>query len=397
MMKLKRLFLLCSMSFVCIQFINGQEKQNFLFTKGENNISIITMGSTRSAHCTVIEYPDFLVVHEIPSIPVEKKAQDSIKVDEKKANPLITFIDSIYLHKPIKYILNSHHHRHSLSTVTPFLEKGAKLITSKENIKTYNKRGLFGNKTSKGYSNSIIEISADTILLAETKNPIEVLYLKKSDYKSIPTATYLFFNFPKQKLLATSCMVYLKDIDEKYGYKGIVYNDRLINVNKIIADKNLTVKNTLQLYRFRSEDGLRTPPVFPISHLQNVLKHSWHRRALSEHFQNMSYEELTTKKDSILNYLVESSIYHIIVNHAVYELIEKKEYQKAVALAQILVTYTPDKVDYIDSLGEAYYNNGQMEMAKYYDKIINKSKSETEGLGLAMWETNQKDRLKKGS
>lgn len=394
MRKLKSLFLLYTMCFMSTQLINGQEHQNFLFTKGDNNISVITMGDSSSPHCTVIEYPEFLVLHEIPKIPIEKNQQDSIKTEDDKAKQLITYLDSLYLNKPIKYILNSHHHSHSLSTVTSFLEHGAKLITTKDNLKTHQQKGLFGDKTSTYYSESIIQISSDTTLLANTKNPIDVLYLKKSDYNSIPTNTYLFFNFPEQKLLATSCMVYLKDINEKYGYKGIVYNNRLIDVKKIITDKNLKVKNTLQLYKFTHENGLRKPPIFSITHFENVLKHSWHRRKLSEHFQNMSYEELTTNKDSLLRYHIENEIYHIILNHAIYELIEKRDYPKAVLLAQILILYEPDRIDYIDTLGEAHFNNGQITMAKYYDEIIKESKSNTEELGLIMWETNQQNRLK---
>lgn len=386
--KLKSLFLLCTMCFVFTQFVNGQGKQKFLFTKGDNNISVITIGST---HCTVIEYPKFLVVHEIPNLP--KNEQD----DNPKTNPLITFIDSVYLKKPIKYILNSHHHSHSLSTITPFLEKGAKLITAKENIKRYDKRGLFGDKTSEGYSASIIQISSDTVLLSETKIPIEILYLKKSDYKSIPTETYLFFNFTQQKLLATSCMVYLLDFNEKHGFKGTIYSDRITDVNKIIKDRNLEVENTLQLYNFRFENEVRKLPIFSLSYLQNVIKHGWHRNELSEYFQNMSYEELATKQDSLLNFLVEYQVYSVITNRAVYELINKKEYQKAVALAQLQVLYRPDVPNFVDTLGEAYFNNGDMLKAKYFDKIIRKIKPDDKRYGLIVWEKNQKDRLKNDS
>ncbi|WP_323786833.1 hypothetical protein [Psychroserpens sp.] len=394
MTNLKSLFLLCTACFLITQLLSGQETQNFLFTKGDQNISVITMGDISAPHCSIIEYPEFLVIHEIPKIPIDRNKQDSIKTEDDKAKLLITFIDSIYLNKPIKYILNSHHHTHSLSTITSFLEQGAKLVTTKDNLKTHNKKGVFGNKTSAYYSESIIEISSDTTLLAETKNPIEVLFLEKSDYNSIPTTSYLFFNFPKQKLLATSCMTYLKDTNEKYGYKGIVFNDRLIDVKKIITDKNLKVKNTLQLYKFTYENGQQKPPIFSISHLENVLEHGWHRRKLSEHFQKMSYEELTTNKDNLLLYHIENDIYHIILNHAVYELIEKKDYPKAVLLAQILLLYEPNRIDYIDTLGEAHFNNGQINMATYYDEIIKQSKSNTEELGLNMWETNQNNRLK---
>ncbi len=373
--------------FAFVQLINGQEKQKFLFTKGDDGISIITMGSVRSAHCSVIEYPDFLVIHEVPVIPKNKAVQDD------KSNSLIKFIDSIYSNKPIKYILNSHSHGHSLSTVMPFLNKGATLVTTQESLDVYDKKGFFGNKTSKDYSKSIIKVSSDTILLENTDNPIRVLHLKKSDYKSIPTPTYLFFSLAKQKLLKASCMCSLKEFDKKRGYNGTVYSDRLVDVNKIIADKKLDVKNISQLYSFRYKNGVKKLPIFSISYLRNVLKYGRSRVELSEHFQKMSYEELTTKKDSLLNYLLENHIYAGIVNHAVYNLIEKKEYGKSVALAQILFLYSP-KIDYMDTLGEAYFNNENIKMAKHYDELLKKYKNEE--LGFKIWEKNKKERLEKG-
>ena len=395
MIKINNFVLLCTLHFVFIQFINAQEKE-FLLLKGDDNVSVISM-STGSSKCSVVEYPDFLLLIDIPHIPKKKNIEDSEILNNNAANPLIAFIDSVYFNKPIKYILNSHSHSHSLSTVIPFLEKGAKLVTAKENIEIYDKRKLFGDKTSKGYSESIIQISSDTVLLTESANPLEVLHLKKSEYKSIPTTTFLFFNFPQQKLLAASCMVYLTDLNPRYGFEGTVYSDRLVDVNKIIADKNLKVENTLQLHRSKVEDGIEKPAIYPIMHFENVLKYGWHRTALSEHFQNMSYEELTTKKDSLLNFLVANNIYHVILNHAVYALIEKKEHQKAVAIAQILILYEPDRFNEIDTMGEAYYNNGQMDMAKHYDGIIKESKEKIEGLGWEAWEINKKKRLSPGT
>ncbi len=385
--------LFCILFFAFTQFINAQ-KPTFFFTKGYNNISIITMGSLSAPHCTVIEYPDFLVIHEIPKIP-ESRTTDIINTN-KNANPLIAFIDSVYTHKPIKYVLNSHSHGHSLSTIVPFLKQGASLVTTKESLEVYDKKGLFGNKTSKDYTKSIIEITSDTILLANTDNPIRVILLKKSVYKNIPTSTYLFFNFQKQKLLTASCMCSLKEFDKKKGYRGIVYSDRLLDVNKVIKDKQLDIENISQMYNFRYDNKVRKLPIYSVSYLRNVLRYGWSRIKLSEHFQQMSCEQLSVKKDSILHYLAENNIYSGIVNHAVYELIEKKEYQKAVALAQILVIYLPNKINYLDTLGEAYFNNGNMAMAKHYNRLIERAKTKTkEKFGLKQWEKNQKERLQK--
>lgn len=382
--------LFCTLCFVCIQLANGQGKSDFLYSTGDDNRAVITMGSPRSAHCTVIEYPDFLVLHEIPKIP--KTTSDSTK--NNQINPLIAFIDSIYSHKPIKYILNSHSHGHSLSTITPFLENGAKLVTAQENLEYYYKKGLLGDKKSGYYSESIIPITSDTLLLTKTNNPIKILYLEKSDYPSIPTSTYLFFYFPKQKLLSASCMCSLKEFDQEKGYSGTVYSNRLVDVNKIISDKSLDVENVAQMYYFIHQNNERKPPVFKISYLRDVLKNGWSREEFSEHLQKMSYNELTLKRDSLLNYLTENSIYSAIINHAVYKLIEKKEYSKAVALAQILVIYYPINVDYIDTLGEAYFNNNEIQKAKYYNTLLNRSKVKpNEEFGLSIWEKNRKERL----
>ncbi len=396
-MSSKYLFLLFIIYLFASEMINAQDAQTFLHTRHGDHISLITMGSERAPHCTVAEYPDFLVLHEIPSIPIPEHVQDSTLSEVEKAEPLFAILDSLFPGKAIKYILNSHHHNHSLSTITPFLQKGAKLVTTKENLESFNKRDLFGDEGSEAYAKSIVEVSSDTIILAESSNPITVLYLEKSIYTSIPSRTYLFFYFSEQKLLATSCMAYMKDIDEKYGFKGMIYSNRMVDVQEVIKDKEVDVANTLQLYKFRSENGIRKPPIFSLAYFQNVLEHSWHRRALSEHLQGMSIEKLTNKRDSILNYFIESDIYHIVLNHAVYELIEKKEYQKAVALAQILVNYEPNRLNEIDTLGEAYFNNGQLEIAKHYDGILKSSDKNIDGLGIGEWEANQKKRLANGT
>ncbi len=192
-------------------------------------------------------------------------------------------------------------------------------------------------------------------------------------------------------------MCSLKEFDKKKGYKGIVYSDRLLDINKVIKDKKLNVENISQMYYFRYKDSVRKPPIYSIAYLRKVLKYGWNRVELSKHFQKMSYNELTVKRDSLLNYLMANNIYSGILNHAVYELIAHKEYAKAVALAQILIVYYPNKINYMDTLGEAYFNNGNMAMAKHYNRLIERAKPKTnEEFGLKIWKKNRKERLQKG-
>ncbi len=50
----------------------------------------------------------------------------------------------------------------------------------------------------------------------------------------------------------------------------------------------------------------------------------------------------------------------------------------------------------MDTLGEAYFNNGNIVMAKHYNRLIERAKAETkEEFGLKQWEKNQRERLQK--
>lgn len=394
-MKIKNIFFLIVLSLFYTQLTSAQNGHNYVFTKGDKNISVIKIEETSRAKCTVVEFPDYLVLIDVPSTPYT--AADSLKMDDPKFNPLIEFLDSVYMHKPIKYVLNSHSHGHSISRPKSFLENGAKLVTAKENIAYYDKLRLFGEKGSTGYGESIIQISGDTILQANSDYPISVLHLKRSEYR-IPTKAYLFFHFPEQKFLAASCMLDLKDLSKKHGYKGFLYSGRLPEVKKIIEDKNITFDYTLQLRGLSKENGVEKPAMFTYSHFENSLKEGWSRKTLSENIQNIcsknSYEELKITQDSILEFHIENDINAVPLMNAVYGLIDKKEYKKAVLLAQTALLYRPDYNGIlVNTMGEAYFNNGELDKAKHYDFLLKKIDPDNEKIGLIAWEQKRKERL----
>ena len=125
------------------------------------------------------------------------------------------------------------------------------------------------------------------------------------------------------------------------------------------------------------------------------MKEGWSLEGLSEHFQNMSYEELISKKDSIFIFLMENEIEAGTLNHAVYALIDKKEYQKAVVLARVAFTYAPHWSDLLDSLGEAYFNNGEIEKVRHYVQSLKFIEPGDDRYGLEVWKKNRKERLAK--
>lgn len=139
-------------------------------------------------------------------------------------------------------------------------------------------------------------------------------------------------------------------------------------------------------------------PLYSMSYLRNVIQHGWSRQEIVDHFvENVSLAEMTTKQDSLLDYFVELGIYTVITNRVVYELIEKGEYAKAVAFAKLQLLYRPDSSNFIDTMGEAYFNNDQLDLANRYSKILERIVPDEDGLGLAVWEKNRKDRLEKST
>jgi len=388
-MKIKNNLLSVILYLLALWQIDAQNDRNFVYTKGGNNVAAVSIEENSRAKCTVIEFPEYIVLIDVPNTPYT--ATDSLKMDNPKYNPLIEFLDSIYINKPIKYVLNTHSHGHSISRPKSFIENGAKLVTAKENIEYYDKLGLFGDKKSTGYREAIIQISADTTLLGNTDNPIEIIHLKKSDYRYIPTKAFLFFNFPKQKILAASCMLDLKDLNKSYGYKGFLYSSRLPEFKNIIEDKNLSFDYTLQLRGLSRKNGADMPAMYTYSHFKNSLKQGWSRDALSEHFVNMSsklsYNELKLKQDSILQFHIVNDINALPLNRAVYGLIDKKEYEKAVLLGQTALLYRPDFNSYlVNTLGEAYYIKGDLNKAKHYDYLLKRIDPDNKKVGLAVWQ-----------
>jgi len=367
--------------------IKAQGKYSFSIEKYSPEVSLVTMDSTFYVQSTVVEYPDYLVLIELPFVDYGAEITRNLHEDTAKAIGFIAFLDKNFNHKPIKYVLHSHWHLHSLSGITPFFKTGATLITTRQNWEYSTHNGLLGLQAAAKFSNQILEVSKDTFLFSKTKFPIEVLYLD-STYQNKPTKDYLFFYFPKLKTLHASCMCAINEVDFK-AKKDYLYSDRLTDLHRSITSRNLTVDNFIKLERFKSLESKSVGHVFTYDyftkHIQNGK--SLHQRVSD--FTNLSSIDLLTQRDSILLDAINKKLNPEIINSAVYDCIKNKQFEKAVALAQILNLFSPGELNYIDTMGEAYYDAGDMEMAKYYDSILKKKDAKFTG-GIESWEQNRK-------
>jgi hypothetical protein len=208
----------------------AQSDKQFSRTVFSKDISFVRTDTTHGSQTTVVEYPNFLVVIELPMIDEGGSRATNLEQDIPKAERFLDFLKKQYNNKPIKYVLSSHWHLHSTSGITPFLNQGATLVSTKKNWDYCVKNGLFGDSDFKTLEKQVLFVEKDTQILEKTENPISVLYLDET-YTNKPTNDYLFFFMPKVKCMHASCMCAMNEIDFKQR-PNFIYNDRVTDLEK---------------------------------------------------------------------------------------------------------------------------------------------------------------------
>jgi hypothetical protein len=111
-------------------------------------------------------------------------------------------------------------------------------------------------------------------------------------------------------------------------------------------------------------------PVFNKSYFEEFKQRGSPMAGIVKGFVNYELTFLQTSKDSILHNLVSRKISSQVVNSIVYACIKQKEYLKAVRWAQILNLYHIGETNFMDTMGEAYYNAGDFVMAQHISNQI---------------------------
>lgn len=340
---------------------SGKQFSRNVFSK---DISFITVDTTYGSVSTVIEYPNFLVLIELPMIDKGADQSTNLTEDIPKAEKLLNYLKKEYGNKPTKYVLSSHWHLHSLSGITPFFKEGATLVTARSNWQYSVKNGLFSEDEAKKIQKNVIQVTKDTTILSNTNFPIDVLFLDET-YTNKPTKDYLFFYMPQNKCIHASCMCAMQTVDFRQR-PSFIYSDRVTDLQKAISKRNIEVEHLIKLTaEYDKEKKTYKIPIFSKAYFEEFKQRGKPLVEAIKEFSNYELTFLQTSKDSILHQLITKKISPQVVNSTVYACIKQKEFLKAVQWAQILNLYQIGQINFIDTLGEAYYHAGDMAMAKH--------------------------------
>ncbi len=367
----------------------GTAQQHHTFTRipFTDDISFIRFDTAQAAQSTVIEYPTFLVVIELPLIEAGGGRSTDLAEDIPRAEKFLNYLENEY-QKQVGYVLSSHWHLHSLSGITPFFKKGAKLVVAKSNWKYSLDHGLMKKNEADAFDQQIIPITRDTALFRHTQNPIDVLFLDET-YTFKPTKDYLFFYLPARKTLHASCMCALADIDFQRQLK-FVYNDRVSDLGKAISSRQLEVSHLIKL----SAEYDRTAKafksvVFSQAYYAAFRKHGTPMHQVVKVYSACPQEKLANRQDSILHYLVENRVSPGIINSTVYACLRERQWEKAIGWAKLLNLYRAGDANYIDTLGEACYRAGDSRLANYYSELLSSLDARNFPDALRVWQQNQ--------
>jgi hypothetical protein len=342
-----------------------QSDKQFSKTVFSKEISFIRVDTAYGSQSTVIEYPKFLVVIELPMIDEGGGRKTNLVQDIPKAERFLSYLNKEYNNKPIKYVLSSHWHLHSLSGITPFFNQGAVLVAAKTNWKYSINNGLFGNADTKTAEKQVMQISKDTTILKNTNFPISVLFLDET-YSNKPTKDYLFFYMPANMCIHASCMCAMNEIDFKQRPE-FIYNDRVTDLEKAIKSRNLDVEHLFKLTAELDKDKKNYKlPVFNKSYFEEFKQRGTPMSKIVNSYKKYELNFLQLNKDSILHSLITNTkkIPAQVINSLVYSLMKDKEFLKALHWAQVLNLYQIGDFDFMDTLGEAYYNVGDIVIAQ---------------------------------
>ena len=351
-------------SFLSIISIYAQSSKEFSRNIFSKEISFVRTDSTHGSQSTIIEYPDFLVVIELPMINEGGGRSTNLVEDIPKSERFLNYLKEEYNNKPIKYVMTSHWHLHSLSGITPFFNEGAILISAKTNWEYSIKNGLFGDTDPKTLEKQVVQITNDTTIFKNTSFPISVLFLDET-YTNKPTKDYLFFYMPENKSIHASCMCAMNEIDFTQR-PDFIYSDRITDLEKAISSRNLDVETLFKLSaEFDSDEKVYKLMTFNKSYFEEFKNRGTPMAEIVKGFTSYELSVLQSSKDSILLYLILKKISAQVINSTVYACITEKEFLKAVQWAQILNLYQIGNNDFLDTMGEAYYNAGDIAMAQH--------------------------------
>ena len=360
--------------------VHAQKESNEIMKVADGFYHLFYDSST--AKSTIIEFDRFVALLEVP-IKNEGGGATNLKDHTYGGKKVIAAIEKHFPRKPLKYVLHSHWHPHSISSVKPFLEKGATLISTRTNFDRI--KEILDSATLLRYKKQFQFVDGDSLVIKDKTNKIVAYRFLQSQYKSTPAKEYLYFYFPKYMTLHSGCMYYKWTGDPVDGRDLVT--DRQKDLNQFIVDRKLKVESFVRI------NGDKNFPRCLMSgeEFDRTITTGLTSSQINEMYFSMNTADLNEHQDSIVQLVITRKIPSSILNTNVYASLRSKNFHRALAFARIQVLVNPSDANAWDTLGEVNFFIGRNEMAaRYHKQSLRIDPAFTAG-GVPAWERSLKE------
>jgi hypothetical protein len=308
---------------------------------------------------TIVEFSDYLVMIEVPIIDKGGGATQLVD-DIAGGEKVLRTLKNYFPVKPLKYILHSHWHMHSISSITPFIKNDVTIVSTKMNFDVLSK---FMDSSAVQFTiQNFIFVEGDSLVISDENNRIVAYRFEQKDYPSTPTKDYLYFYIPKHNCIHAACM-YTKWMGEPVDGKPVL-SGREENLYAFINSKNINPEFIIRLPNEKSEaNDMQT-----FAGLSDVNQTGIRSSDIMKKYLSLDALNLKENRDEIVKEALLKKIPASIFNSCVYAELRKKELERALNYAIIQSLVNPSDANSWDTLGEVYYFMGEEEVARSYLK-----------------------------
>jgi len=316
---------------------------------------------------TIVEFKNYIALIEMP-ISNDGAGATHLKDHSEGGEAVLAALKAKFPNKPLKYVLSSHWHPHSISSIMPFITRGITVVTTQNNFRRLNE--FVDSENFKKYRKYIRFADEDSMILKDKENTIIAYKFNKADYPAVPTEDFLYFYLPKYNYLHCSCM-----FQRFAGYKAKdkeIISVRVEDLNKFIKSKGIDPDYLI------TTDTYWDDPIgmVPGDTMRTMFANGIGMYVMEDELLRIDEQTLVMKSDSIINYIMSNGIPGGILNSAVYRAIGANNLKQALALARLQALLSPANPNAWDTYGEVYYFLGETKLAKRYEaqsKLIDKT------------------------
>lgn len=285
----------------------------------------------------VAEFARFVAVIESPG-------------DDELAREVLATLDARFPEKPVRFLLHTHPHGHSIGAVDPYLLRGVTLVTSEANLERVQALSADPDRVA-----AVALLVDEGFTIEDATNRMVVHVLARDEFQT-PTDDYTIFEFPRQELMVSGCL-YNKPLD----YHEVV-NARKPGLQRFLTEHAPGVV-TLVPTNTTAAEGFED--VCTVEMLATTLREGLVPAQVADRLAAMSLEEIDAQIDAMAaEYGARTRRAFDLLVCANTLRIEREDPPRAARLFEVALRAFPDSADAAYYLGVAQWESQEHALAE---------------------------------